>query len=87
MVDPSLVVLSGGVLTAGGPRLRDLIDEEVGSLALNRPRLELAGVADNPVLAGAIDTALAVTRNEVFDTIQRRTAPSNTQRPITRREP
>lgn len=87
VVDPSLVVLAGGVLTAGGPRLRDLIDEEVGSLALNRPRLELAGVTDNPVLAGAIDTALAVTRNELFDTIQHRTAPSGTARPITRREP
>jgi predicted NBD/HSP70 family sugar kinase len=79
VVDPSLVVLAGGVLTAGGTRLRDLIADEVGSLALTRPRLELAGVTDNPVLAGALHTALAATRNEVFDTIQRRT--------VTRREP
>jgi predicted NBD/HSP70 family sugar kinase len=86
VVDPSLVVLAGGVLTAGGQRLRDLIAEEVGSLALARPRLELAGVSENPVLAGALQTALAATRNEVFDTIQRRTAPS-TARPVTRREP
>jgi predicted NBD/HSP70 family sugar kinase len=74
VVDPSLVVLAGGVLTAGGTRLRDRIAEEVGSLALTRPRIELAGVLDNPVLAGALQTALAATRNEVFDTIQRRTA-------------
>ncbi len=87
VVDPSLVVLAGGVLTAGGPRLRDLIDDEVGSLALNRPRLELAGVVDNPVLAGALGTALAATHNEVFDTVQRRTAPSSSAQPITRREP
>jgi predicted NBD/HSP70 family sugar kinase len=82
VVDPSLVVLAGGVLTAGGPRLRDLIDEQVGSLALARPRLELAGVSEHPVLAGALETALAATRNDVFDTIQRRTG-----RPVTRREP
>jgi predicted NBD/HSP70 family sugar kinase len=85
VVDPSLVVLAGGVLTAGGQRLRDLIDDEVGSLALNRPRLELAGVTDNPVLAGALNTALAATHNEVFDTV--RTAPSSTAQHITRREP
>jgi predicted NBD/HSP70 family sugar kinase len=80
VVDPSLVVLAGGLLTAGGTRLRDLIDEEIGSLALTRPRLELAGVTDKPVLAGALQTALAATRNEVFDTVQRRTEPA-------RREP
>jgi len=86
VVDPSLVVLAGGVLTAGGNRLRDQIADAVGSLALTRPRLELAGVTQNPVLAGALHTALAATRNEVFDTIQRRTA-SSTARPVTRREP
>jgi predicted NBD/HSP70 family sugar kinase len=84
VVDPSLVILAGRVLAAGGTRLRDLIAEEVGSLALTRPRLELAAVTDNPVLAGALQTALAATRNEVFDTVQRRTAPA---RPVTRREP
>ena len=45
-----------------------------------------AGVTENPVLAGAQQTALAATRNEVFDTIQRRTAPPPA-RPVTRREP
>ena len=86
VVDPSLVVLAGGVLTAGGPRLRDLIADEVGSLALTRPRLELAGVAEKPVLAGALQTALDAARNEVFDTVQRRTAPDSA-RSHTRREP
>jgi predicted NBD/HSP70 family sugar kinase len=82
VVDPSLVVLAGGVLGAGGTRLRDLIADEVGSLALTRPRLELAAVSD-PVLTGALQTALEATRNEVFDTVQRRTP----ARPVTRREP
>jgi len=83
VVDPSLVVLAGGLLTAGGTRLRDLIDDEVASLALTRPRLELAGVTDHPVLAGALQTALAATRNEVFDTVPRRSEPVT----VTRREP
>ena len=83
VVDPSLVVLAGGLLSAGGTRLRDLIAEEVGSLALTRPRLELAGVTENPVLAGALQTALAATRNEVFDTVPRRSEPVT----VTRREP
>jgi predicted NBD/HSP70 family sugar kinase len=90
VVDPSLVVLAGGVLRAGGPRLRDLIDEQVGSLALTRPRLELAAVGERTVLAGAVETALAATRNDVFDTIhprgRHRGAPS-TARAVTRREP
>ena len=86
VVDPSLVVLAGGVLTAGGPRLRDLIDAQVASLALTRPRLELTGVPAHPVLAGALQTALAATRNDVFDTNNRRTG-SSTARPVTRREP
>ncbi len=86
VVDPALVVLAGGVLAAGGTRLRDLIDEQVGSLALTRPRLELSGVAEHPVLAGALQTALAATRNDVFDTIQSRPAQS-VKRPVTRREP
>ena len=86
VVDPSLVVLAGRVLTAGGTRLRDLIADEVGSLALTRPRLELAAVGDEPVLAGALQTALVATRNEVFDTIQRRVA-QHPARPATRREP
>ena len=86
VVDPSLVVLAGGVLTAGGNRLRDLIADEVGSLALTRPRLELAAVGDDPVLAGALQTALVATRNEVFDTIQRPAA-QHPARPATRREP
>ncbi|MEO6511237.1 MAG: ROK family transcriptional regulator [Nocardioides sp.] len=90
VVDPSLVVLAGGVLTAGGPRLRDLIHDQVGSLALTRPRLELSGVAQHPVLAGALQTALAATRNDVFDTIQpsRRHSPGRAvTRQTSRREP
>jgi predicted NBD/HSP70 family sugar kinase len=70
VVDPALIVLAGGVLSAGGERLLGLIRTELAALAVPRPRIELSGVPDRPVLSGALQTALAITRNEVFDTIQ-----------------
>ena len=56
------------------PRLLDLIADELGSLAAARPRLALASVRDRPVLAGALHTALASARDEVFDTVRQPTA-------------
>jgi predicted NBD/HSP70 family sugar kinase len=76
VVDPALVVLAGGVLTAGGDRLRCLIADELDSLAAAQPRLELSSVNDRPVLAGALHTALEATRDEVFDTVPHRSTTS-----------
>jgi predicted NBD/HSP70 family sugar kinase len=80
VVDPALVVLAGRVLTAGGDRLLGLIADEVGSLAAARPRLELSGVEDRPVLAGALQTALEATRDDVFDTVPHPTHTSSRTR-------
>jgi predicted NBD/HSP70 family sugar kinase len=68
VLDPQLIVLSGGLLTAGGRRLRRLVQEELAELAVPRPAVELATVTDGPVLQGALQSALATTRDEVFDT-------------------
>ncbi|MFE1261823.1 ROK family transcriptional regulator [Streptomyces albogriseolus] len=68
VLDPALVVLSGTALTAGGEPLRDLIQAELAELAAPRPRLAAAGVREHPVLRGALESALATTRDEVFDT-------------------
>ncbi|MFF9332808.1 ROK family transcriptional regulator [Streptomyces albogriseolus] len=68
VLDPALVVLSGTVLTAGGEPLRDLIQAELAELAAPRPRLAAGGVREHPVLRGALESALATTRDEVFDT-------------------
>jgi predicted NBD/HSP70 family sugar kinase len=76
VVDPALVVLAGGVLTAGGERLRDLVAEQVASFAAAQPEVELASVRDRPVLTGALQTAVEAARDEVFDTIQRRRRPA-----------
>ncbi|MDQ8700901.1 ROK family transcriptional regulator [Streptomyces sp. LHD-70] len=68
VLDPGLVVLSGGVTCAGGEPLRSLIQSELAELAASRPRLVLGEVTEQPVLRGALESALAVTRAEVFDT-------------------
>ncbi|MCC9152185.1 ROK family transcriptional regulator [Streptomyces parvulus] len=68
VLDPELVVLSGTALAAGGETLRDLVRDELEELAASRPRLVVGDVTDHPVLRGALESALATTRDEVFDT-------------------
>ncbi|MFJ5634482.1 ROK family protein [Streptomyces goshikiensis] len=68
VLDPEVVVLSGAVITAGGDPLRALLEAELGELAPSRPRLVTGQVRERPVLRGALESALAATREEVFDT-------------------
>ena len=86
VLDPALVVLSGSVALAGGERLRSAVADELGSLAAGRPRLELADVREGPVLTGALHTALAAARDDVFDTVRHLAHPGSA-RPVTRRSP
>ncbi|MFF0728066.1 ROK family protein [Streptomyces sp. NPDC004134] len=71
VLDPQLIVLSGAVLAAGGERLRALVQSELAELAVPRPRLVTGAVERHPVLTGALESALATTRDEVFDTTAR----------------
>ncbi|MFI8532785.1 ROK family protein [Streptomyces aquilus] len=68
VLDPELVVLSGASLTAGGEPLRALVQSELAELAAARPHLVVGDVREQPVLRGALESALAATRDEVFDT-------------------
>ncbi|MCX5420857.1 ROK family transcriptional regulator [Streptomyces sp. NBC_00078] len=68
VLDPELVVLSGSSLTMGGEVLRALVQAELEELAASRPRLVVGDVREHPVLRGALESALAATRDEVFDT-------------------
>ncbi|MEV8591371.1 ROK family transcriptional regulator [Streptomyces sp. NPDC052012] len=68
VLDPELVVLSGTGLTSGGEALRALVQAELEELAASRPRLVLGDVREHPVVRGALESALATTRDEVFDT-------------------
>lgn len=69
LLDPELIVLSGAVIGAGGERLRRVVQRELHDLAVTRPRIELAGVATDPVLTGALHAALRTARDLVFDTL------------------
>lgn len=68
VLDPELIVLSGAVLVAGGEPLRARVQAELADLSASRPRLVLTAVPRRPVLRGALESALATTRDEVFDT-------------------
>ncbi|MDH2391555.1 ROK family transcriptional regulator [Streptomyces sp. HNM0663] len=68
VLDPRLVVLSGAVLAAGGEPLRSRVQAELAELAAPRPRLVLGAVHENPVLRGALESALTAVRDDVFDT-------------------
>ncbi len=68
VVDPELIVLAGGVITAGGERLRGLVQDELADLAVPRPRLLMTAIPLDPVLSGALQSALSATRDEIFDT-------------------
>jgi predicted NBD/HSP70 family sugar kinase len=70
VLDPELVVLAGAVSTAGGERLRRLVQAELATLAVARPAVQLTGIDHDPVLRGALLSALDTTRDEVFDTLQ-----------------
>ena len=50
VVDPELIVLAGGVITAGGERLRGLVQDELAELAVPRPRLLMTAIHTDPVL-------------------------------------
>ncbi|MER5177169.1 ROK family transcriptional regulator [Streptomyces sp. NPDC002896] len=73
VVDPELIVLAGAVITAGGEPLRSLIQSELAELAVPRPAIRLSTMPEHPVLCGALQSALAATRDEVFDTTTDRT--------------
>ncbi|WP_256107432.1 ROK family transcriptional regulator [Streptomyces sp. ODS05-4] len=68
VVDPGLVVLAGPAIAPGGEPLRRRVASELHELAASRPRLVLGEVTEHPVARGALESALAATRDEVFDT-------------------
>jgi predicted NBD/HSP70 family sugar kinase len=71
VIDPELIILAGGLITAGGEPLRSRIQSELAELAVPRPAIRLSTTPDSPVLTGALQSALAATRDEVFDTTDR----------------
>ncbi|MFF1376021.1 ROK family protein [Streptomyces sp. NPDC058308] len=68
VVDPELVVLSGSVSQAGGDKLRIRVEEELTGLALPRPQVRISELDGDPILTGALRSALTQARDQVFDT-------------------
>jgi predicted NBD/HSP70 family sugar kinase len=66
VLDPPLVVLAGEVGQAGGSALAERVQHEVAAITPVSPRVLASEVAEEPVLAGALHTALAAVRDEVF---------------------
>lgn len=71
VLDPGLVVLSGAALRPGGEPLLARVQAHLAELSDAQPRLVLGAVERRPVLRGALQSALAATRDEVFDTSRR----------------
>jgi predicted NBD/HSP70 family sugar kinase len=66
VLDPPLVVLAGEVGQAGGSALAERVQHEVAAITPVSPRVVPTGVAEEPVLQGALRTALDAARDEVF---------------------
>ncbi len=66
VLDPGAIVLAGPVVDAGGEPLRVRIGHHLDTMAVTSPRLLLGTVSGNPVLVGAMCTALDHARATVF---------------------
>jgi len=66
VLDPPLVVLAGEVGQAGGAALAERVELEVAAITLVSPRVVVSEVPVEPVLTGALRTALDAARDEVF---------------------
>jgi predicted NBD/HSP70 family sugar kinase len=66
VLDPPLVVLAGEVGQAGGAALAERIQREVAAITLVSPKVVASQVSEEPVLQGALRTALYAVRDEVF---------------------
>ncbi|MET8230395.1 ROK family transcriptional regulator [Micromonospora sp. NPDC005298] len=66
VLDPPLVVLAGEVGQAGGVALAERVQQEVAAITLVQPRVVPTGLTEEPILHGALRTALNAVRDEVF---------------------
>lgn len=66
VLDPPLVVLAGEVGLAGGVSLAERVEREVSAITFASPRVTVTRIDVEPVLHGALRTALDAVRDEVF---------------------
>jgi predicted NBD/HSP70 family sugar kinase len=75
VLDPELILLSGDIAQAGGTTLNDLVAAELRQLVVPRTPVQLALVTGKPVRSGALHSALAFAREQVFGLPAATTAP------------
>lgn len=66
VLDPPLVVLAGEISQAGGTALAERVEAEVASITLVQPKVVIGEVDTEPILTGALRSALETVRDEVF---------------------
>lgn len=65
-IDPELVVLCGDLAVAGGEPLADAIRTEIAETSPFRPRLAVSSLGADAVVQGALASALATARNDIY---------------------
>ncbi|MEU4226443.1 ROK family transcriptional regulator [Nonomuraea sp. NPDC026600] len=68
VVDPGLVILAGRTGRAGGEELARQVADRLAALAPVLTEVRVTTVVGNPVLMGAVDTALSMARDDIFGT-------------------
>jgi predicted NBD/HSP70 family sugar kinase len=69
VLDPGLVVLGGEIGLAGGKALADRVAAEVGRICPIRPRVVPTAVSSEPVLRGALLTAVNQARADLLASV------------------
>jgi hypothetical protein len=69
VIDPGLVVLGGAVGLAGGKTLADRVAAEITGICPVRPRVVPTAVATDPVLRGALLTAVDQARADLLASV------------------
>jgi predicted NBD/HSP70 family sugar kinase len=69
VIDPGLVVLGGEIGLAGGPELASRVAARVRKMCLVAPRVVATGIASEPVLRGALLTAVEQARADLLASV------------------
>jgi predicted NBD/HSP70 family sugar kinase/DNA-binding transcriptional ArsR family regulator len=70
ILDPALIVLGGDLARAAGPMLADRVSAALGATSPLEATIAVTGVAGDPVLLGALDSALRVVRTTLIDNLR-----------------
>jgi predicted NBD/HSP70 family sugar kinase len=73
VLDPTLVVLAGAVAQAGGSRLRDAVAVAIRAAAPLEVEVATTSLADDAVLLGALDSGLAIVREDLIQAVHEAT--------------